>query len=79
MTNNHQETEAYLEPSRTSMLEFFSKKVNPNYNLGENIRRLFDFLAKFVFTTSKTELDYYHQKVSARVASRVAKQLKNIS
>ena len=35
------------------------------YNLGQNIRRLFHFLAKFVFTTSETELDYYHQKVSA--------------
>ena len=47
-----------------------------NYNLGQNIRRLFHFSAKFVFTTSETELDYYHQKVSARVASRVAERLK---
>ena len=26
--NNHQETEAYLEPSRTSVMEFFMKIVN---------------------------------------------------
>ena len=30
----------------------------------------------FFFTTSETELDYYHQKVSARVASRIAERLK---
>ena len=47
-----------------------SKKFSDN--LGQNICRLFHFLAQFLFTTSKTELDYYHQKVSARVASRVA-------
>ena len=45
------------------------------FNLGQNICRLFLILAQFYFTTSKTELDYYHQKVSARVASRVAKRL----
>ena len=50
--------------------------VNLFYNLGQNICRLFHFLAQFFFTTSETELDYYHQKVSARVASRVAKRLK---
>ena len=30
------------------------------HNLGQNIRRLFHFLAKFLFTTSETELDYFH-------------------
>ena len=45
-------------------------------NLGQNIDRLFNFLGKFVFTTSDTELDYYQQKVSARVSSRVAERLK---
>ena len=49
------------------------------YNLGRNIWRLFPFLAQFFFTTSETELDYYHQKVSVRVASRVAEQLKTCS
>ena len=41
------------------------------YNLAQNICRLFHFLAQFFFTTSETELDYYHQKVSARVAERL--------
>ena len=45
-------------------------------NLGQNIRRIFNFLAKFLFTTSERELDYYQEKRSARVASRVAKRLK---
>ena len=43
--------------------------------LGQNICRLFQFLARFLFTTSETELDY-HKKVSARVASRVPERLK---
>ena len=41
------------------------------YNLGQNIRRLFHFLAQFIIATSETELDYYHQKVNARVAERL--------
>ena len=40
-------------------------------NLGQNIRRLFRFLAQFIIATSETELDYYHQKVNARVAERL--------
>ena len=40
-------------------------------NLGQNIRRLFHFLAQFIITTSETELDYYHQEVNARVAERL--------
>ena len=47
-----------------------------DYNLGQNICRLFHFLAQFVFTTSETEVDYYHQKVNLRVASRVAERLR---
>ena len=46
------------------------------YNLGQNICRLFHFLARFLFTTSDTELDYYHNKTSARVASRVPQRFK---
>ena len=34
------------------------------YNLGQNICRLFHFLAQLVLTTSETELHYYHQKVN---------------
>ena len=44
-------------------------------NLGQNICRL-HFLAQFVLITSETELNYYHQKVNVRVASRVAERLK---
>ena len=50
--------------------------VCTKYNLGQNICRLFHFLAQFVFPTSKTELDYYHHRVNARVPSRVAERLK---
>ena len=46
------------------------------YNLGQNICRLFHFLARFLFTTSDTELDYYHNKTSVRVASQVPERLK---
>ena len=52
------------------------KGVNYTCNLGQNIWRLFHILAKFVFTTSETELDYYHQKVNVRVVSQVAERLK---
>ena len=45
-------------------------------NLGQNICRLFHFLAQFLFTTSETKLDYYYQKMNGRVASRVAEKLK---
>ena len=31
----------------------------------------FHFLAKFLFTINKTELEYYHQNMSVRVTSRV--------
>ena len=40
-------------------------------NLRQKIQRLFHFLAQFVFTTSETEVDYYHQKVNVRVAERL--------
>ena len=46
------------------------------YNLGQNICRLFHFLARFLFTTSDTELDYYQNKTSVRVASGVPERLK---
>ena len=49
---------------------------NTSYNLEQNTCRLFHFLVQFVFTTSETELDYYHQKVNIPVASQVAEQLK---
>ena len=57
-------------------IQHFASLSPINYNLGQNIWRLFHFLAQFLFTTSKTELQYYHQKVSVRVASRVAERSK---
>ena len=33
----------------------------------------FNFLAQFPFTTSKKELEYYHQKLNVRVVSRFGK------
>ena len=54
----------------------FPQFVRETYNLGQNICGLFDFLAQLVFTTSETKLDYLHQKVNVRVASRVAVRLK---
>ena len=33
--------------------------------LDKSICRLFHFLIQFFFTTSETELDYYHQKMNA--------------
>ena len=44
------------------------------YNLGQNICRLFHFLAQFVFTSSETELDYR----LLRVVSRAAERLKDL-
>ena len=55
----------------------WKKKTAFFNNLGQNICRLFHFLAKFFFTTNETELDYYHQKLNVRVASRVSERLKN--
>ena len=46
------------------------------YNLEQNIWRFLHFLAEFFFTTSETELGYYHQKVNVRDVSRVTERLK---
>ena len=62
--------------SFNAFLKQLKRKEKFSENIARNIRRLFGFLAKFVFTTSETELDSYHQKVSARVASRVVGPLK---
>ena len=48
---------AYLEPYYQKVkLELF--KIASNYNLGQNIWRLFDVLPNFSFTTSETNRDY---------------------
>ena len=63
--------------SKQEMLKtYFLGAKKETFNLGQNICRLFHLLAQFFFTTSETELDFYHQKVSARIASRVAERLK---
>ena len=51
-------------------------KRGTSCNLERNIRRLFHFLAQFLYTTSEKELDYYHRKVNVRVASRIVERLK---
>ena len=43
--------------------------------LTKTCRKVFTFWHNFTFTTSQTELDYYHHRVSVRVASRVAEGL----
>ena len=49
------------------------------YNLEQNICRLFHVLAQFLFATSETEPDYYHQKENVSgVASGVAERLKTL-
>ena len=47
-----------------------------NAILEKNTCKLFHVLAQFLFTTGETKLDYDHQKMNLRIASRVAKQLK---
>ena len=51
--------------------------LEDSINHGKNICRLFLILKQFPFTTSERELDYYHQMVNKRVASRVAKRIKD--
>ena len=58
-----------------AFLKKYKLKRKFSDNLGPSICRLFQFLEQFFFTTSETGLDYYHQKVSVRVASRVAERL----
>ena len=43
------------------------------YNFGQNICKLFHFLAEFALSASETELDY-QQRVNVRVPSRTAEQ-----
>ena len=40
-------------------------------DFGQNLWRLFYYLAQFVSTTCERTLDYYHQKVDVRVAEQV--------
>ena len=47
-----------------------------SYSTEQNFCRLFHVLAQFPFTTSETELDYYHQKVTVPVTSQIAERFK---
>ena len=58
---------------RSSFIQYPSKLKNVN----SWTKYLWTF--SFPFTTSITELGYYHQKVNIRVASRVAERLKKWS
>ena len=53
---------------------FFSQKLQS----WKDICRLFHMLAQFSFATNERGLDYYHQNVNVRVASRAAKLLKTL-
>ena len=67
----------FLQPVQEQNIEREKMKVkNNSYNIGQNICRIFHFLVKFLFTTSKTELGYYHQKVKVQVASQVANDVR---
>ena len=56
-------------------LGWHNRQPGHDYNVGQNICRLFHFLVQFFFTTTETELNYYHQKVNVQVASQVAEDL----
>ena len=62
--------------SRNSEDELRRILISTDCNLGQNVCRLFHILAQFFSTTSKTELNYYYQKVNLRVASWVADRIK---
>ena len=62
-----------------SFCPFLKKqKLNEKFsdNLQQNICRLFNVLAQFLFAKSEMELDSYHQKVNVWVVSPFSEQLK---
>ena len=61
-----------------TILNYHYHHLYLTFNLGQNISNLFHLLAQFLFTTSETKLDYYHQKINVRVALQVAEQLKTL-
>ena len=54
-------------------MHVWTKKLKGKFteNHGQNICRLFHFLEQIVYTTSETELGYYHQEKTVQVASGV--------
>ena len=71
-----------VRSAETNVINYFSESSHPEGHiqkvgaetrcLGQNICRFFQGLARFLFTASETELDYYHQKVNVRVAERLS-------
>ena len=62
--------------SLKKMMFILDEMILEFYNLGHNIFELYNVLVQIQLTTSKTKRDTYYSKLSIRVASRVAKQLK---
>ena len=49
----------------------FQRSKNQKENFRQSLTKHLDVLAKLLFTTIETELDYYHQKVNVEVALQV--------
>ena len=62
--------------SLKKMMFILDEMILEFYNLGHNIFELYNVLVQIQLTTSKTKRDIYYSKLSIRVASRVAEQLK---
>ena len=74
-----------LSNKNVARSHFFNKSFNTtnlnynhkeNYNHSQNILRLFYLLVQFPFTSSETELDHYHYKLTVRVTLRIVKRLR---
>ena len=62
--------------SLKKMMFILDEMILEFYNLGHNIFELYNVLVQIQLITSKTKRDIYYSKLSIRVASRVAEQLK---
>ena len=62
--------------SLKKMMFILDEMILEFYDLGHNIFELYNVLVQIQLTTSKTKRDIYYSKLSIRVASRVAEQLK---
>ena len=62
--------------SLKKMMFILDEMILEFYNLGHNIFELYNVLVQIQLTTSRTKRDTYYSKLSIRVASRVAEQLK---
>ena len=60
---------------RTKIGGLFVDHITESLHLGQNICLLVHILALLLFTTSETELYYYHPKVNVGVDSQVAERI----